>query len=243
MKTLFKIKSLALTLLRLFYSLLSGGEKCIICGNLSYLLPLCPECRKLFTIEEIKRCKCCGKELISENELCMECRENPVLKNVDGTFPLFSYRLWNKELLFLWKIQGIRALSYFFAGLVFKALKQLQLEYLVPVPPRPGKIRKNGWDQIDELCKILKYHYGIKVLPLLERISSTQQKKLNRDERLSTIKSAYVFSNKALLNLPQKLCIIDDVCTTGATLETCAQIIKANTSVEKVYAMTLFAVD
>lgn len=172
----------------------------------------------------------------------MECRDSPVLKSTDKMIPLFSYRLWNKELLFMWKIQGLRALSYFFAGLVSKALKELQIEYIVPVPPRPGKIKKNGWDQIDELCKILKFHYGFKLLSLLERTSSTQQKKLNREERLSTIQSAYVLSEKVYEVLPSELCIIDDVCTTGSTIETCAHIIKANTTVKKVYAMTLFAV-
>ncbi len=173
----------------------------------------------------------------------MECRESPVLKSIDKVFPLFSYRLWNKELLYLWKINGVRGLSYFFAGLVSMALKELGLEYIVPVPPRPGKIRKNGWDQIDELCKILKYHHGFKLLSLLERTSVTQQKKLNREDRLSTIKSAYICSDKKFEYLPEKLCIIDDVCTTGATLETCAQIIKTKFSVKKVYALTLFAVD
>ena len=245
-KLFFQIKSLSLTFLRFFYSLLSGGESCVICGNPSYVIPLCKNCREHFLSRnflELSRCRCCGKELISESELCMECREKPVLKSTDKMLPLFSYRLWNKELLFLWKMQGIRSLSFFFAKIIAKALKELNVEYIVPVPPRPGKIKKNGWDQIDELSKILKIKYGFKVLKLLERTSVVQQKKLNREERLNSIQSAYIFSNKITNQLPQKVCIIDDVCTTGSTLETCASIIKNNTKIPQVYAMTLFAVD
>ena len=212
----------------------------------SYMIPLCKDCRTQFLTRNflgVKSCKCCGKELISESELCMECREKPVLKSTDKMLPLFSYRLWNKELLFLWKIQGIRSLSFFFAKIMAKALKEINVDYIVPVPPRPGKIKTNGWDQIDELSKILNFKYGFKVLNLLERTSVIQQKKLNREERLNSIQSAYIFSNKIPDQLPQKVCIIDDVCTTGSTIETCASIIKTNTTIEKVYAMTLFAVD
>ncbi len=138
-----------------------------------------------------------------------------------------------------------------FSNFVFQALKKLDYKIIVPVPPRKGKIRKNGWDQINDLCLFLEKLYGYKVLKLLDRHSLKQQKKLNREERLETIKSAYSLVPQKKLskelkktggNLPAEVCLLDDVCTTGATIEACAKILK-EVGIEKVNVITLFIVD
>ena len=49
------------------------------------------------------RCNFCGRLLVCEDDVCFECREKVVFRNVDFVMPLFSYRLWNKELMFMWK--------------------------------------------------------------------------------------------------------------------------------------------
>ena len=192
-------------------------------------------------LTEVDRCQCCGSELIGVKGKCTKCHENPVLYSTDGVIPLFSYRLWNKEMMFRWKMQEERSFSPFFAKLIAQALKKTGEEYLVPVPPRKGKIRKKGWDQIDELCTFLTNRYGFKVLKILERNTSEQQKKLSRTERLKHIKNAY--SLKPLTSkLPESVCLIDDVSTTGSTLESCASILKA-AGIARVRAVTLFIVD
>ena len=173
----------------------------------------------------------------------MICREKPVLVSTDGLIPLFSYRLWNRELMFRWKSQEEREFSSIFARLLCQGLRMTGDKVLVPVPPRKGKIRKKGWDQINDLTHILKYFYV--------RNTSNQQKKLSRSQRLESIKSAYSLCSKELLEhalkpfsgqLPESLCLIDDVCTTGSTIESCAAILKA-AGVKKVRAFTLFTVD
>lgn len=189
----------------------------------------------------------------------MVCRENPVLKSTDTVLPLFSYRLWNRELMFRWKMQGERYFSPLFAGLLAQVLKELKTSELnspcetliVPVPPRKGKIRKDGWDQIEELCMYLEKRFGFRVLRLLQRNTAWQQKKLSRSERLESIKSAYSLCSPPVLEkilkplsgkMPEKVCLIDDVCTTGSTIESCARILK-DAGVKKVDAVTLFTVD
>ena len=182
---------------------------------------------------------------------CMICRENPVLKSTDCVIPLFSYRLWNRELMFRWKMQEEREFSPVFAKLLWQVLKEFDARVIVPVPPRKGKIRKNGWDQIEELCTFLEKRYGFRVLRILERKSTGQQKKLSRTERLESIKTAYTVCSEKVLQrtlkpfsgrLPEAVCLIDDVCTTGSTLESCAEILKA-AGIKKVSAVTLFSVD
>ncbi len=213
--------------------------------------------RKYFSINRImesERCECCGKELLGMKGKCMECRENPVLKSTASVLPLFSYRLWNRELMFRWKMQGERYFSPLFAGLLSQVLAtsvSSDSMVIVPVPPRKGKIRKDGWDQIEELCMFLEKRFGFRVLRLLQRNTAWQQKKLSRSERLESIKSAYSLCSPPVLEkilkpfsgkIPESVCLIDDVCTTGSTIESCARILK-EAGVKKVDAVTLFTVD
>lgn len=250
----FEVFQAFLWLVRSFFSFINGGEKCIICNSFTHVLPVCKACRaKYFDVSStlsVKRCKKCGRVNSSVEDLCLQCRENIVLLHTDKVMPLYDYLLWNKEIMFLWKINGIRSLSGFFAEKIAEVLREMGIQVIVPVPPRPGKIQKKGWDQIDELCKFLEFRFGFKVLKLLQRTTTQQQKKLNRENRLEKIGSAYVLkSEKEQLKalklfhgfLPEHVCIIDDVSTTGATLEKCAELLK-NRGVKKVDAVTLFVV-
>lgn len=251
----FEVKQLFVTSFRLLYVFINGGEKCAVCGRLVFIKPVCRQCmKKHFSVNRIlekERCKCCGRELISMKGKCMVCRENPVLKNTDCLIPLFSYRLWNKELMYRWKIQEERNYSPIFAKLLCELLRKTEEKVLVPVPPRKGKILKKGWDQIEELATFLEKRYGFRVLRILERNSVNQQKKLSRTQRLESIKTAYSICSPEILKrtlkpfsgqLPERVCLIDDVCTTGSTLESCAEILKKE-GIKTVNAVTLFTVD
>lgn len=179
----------------------------------------------------------------------MECREREGESSLDALFPIHSYRQWKKELAFTWKSEGQRRLSPLLARLLFKALKELGLEKtpLVPVPPRPGKIKEKGWDQVDELACILEKKRGILVRrDILERKSGGQQKKLGRDERLGAAGAVYDLRPdfRALVDLgaiPAEVVLLDDIVTTGATMEKCAWLLKA-AGVQKVTGLALFRV-
>lgn len=244
-KFIFNLKQILFSFIRLFYSWLQGGEACAVCGKTVFLSAVCKDCKtKYFSIEKAlvsKRCECCGRELISTKGLCTKCREEKVLVSIDKMLPLFSYRLWHKEILFKWKMGGVRNISGFYAELVNKALKYYEIKNIVPVPPRKGKIQEKGWDQIDELCRFLEMKYNYSVFHLLKRNSSVQQKKLNRKDRLETIKNAYSLAEVSGI-LPETVCLIDDVCTTGSTIECCGRLLKA-AGIKNVYVITLYIVD
>ncbi|MBR5580549.1 MAG: ComF family protein [Treponema sp.] len=236
-------------------SLFTGGQECLCCGKLSSWSPLCPECQreKLFIwTPKSQRCCCCGKELVSEIGICTLCRNQQLLTHTKQVLPIHSYRLWKKDLLFAWKTAGMRQLSPVLAQLMASFLKSewgdLKEVPLVPVPPRKGKIRQRGWDQVQELCQYLKNYHGFQVLPLLERQSLEQQKKLDRQGRLDNLGKSYSLSKKfskklaeKKLTLPKKVILIDDILTTGVTLETCARALQ-EAGVEEVYGCTLFYV-
>lgn len=252
-KTEFNTGSLCSLAVRKSFSFLFGQEQCVSCGKPSFDMPICKNCieqlKARIVTQTEKRCTVCGKILLSEKEKCMACRESPVIKSADFVFPLLTYRLWKKNLLFSWKMQDKRALSFLFASLIYSQIDRIfgeQKPVIVPVPPRPGKIRKKGWDQIDELCAFLACRFGMSVQNMLERKTSFQQKKLDREHRLDLTKNSYALSGKYMKKhgnqVPQKAILIDDVLTTGVTVENCAFLLK-KAGVLNVYAMTIFIVD
>lgn len=131
-----------------------------------------------------------------------------------------------------------------FADLLYKALRELGLEGvpLVPVPPRADKLRKEGWDQIDELSVLLSKRHGVRILRALERTDCLQQKKLGRAERLGVSGAHYDLLPrfKDGLGNPEKVVLLDDIVTTGATMEKCAWLLRKAGS-EKVYGLALFS--
>lgn len=233
---------------RTIVSSLSGGSECVVCGNFCGYVPVCENCKKnYFAVNPIgiQVCQFCGKQLISEDNTCMECRKSVLLKHLNGVFPMFSYRLWNTSLLCRWKLKGERIFSGFFANLMNERLSQLCKKEgkfaVVPVPPRPGKIKKNGWDQVDEICYFLEFVYNFEVKRILERHVNVEQKTLDKKQRMEIIGKAYSLkSNKT--KVPKVACLVDDVLTTGSTIEACAEVLK-NAGCEKVFAITLFSVD
>ncbi len=246
-----------ISLVQHLLAILLGEEECVCCSRLSGAIPLCKTCKQNLFLEskiDTKRCSVCGKVLISEINICYNCRFVPVLTNIEKSFPMFSYRLWKKNLLFAWKSENKRVLSPLFAEFVYNhfisVVKSLGLDNnipIVPIPPRPNKIKNKGWDQIDELCYYLKKMYGLKVLPILRRLTKIQQKKLDRKQRLNQIIKSYTLKNKNILkkylkNIPEQVFLIDDVITTGSTINSCAALLKG-IGIKKVYDISIFIVD
>ncbi len=240
-------------------SRLCFSSACCICHGPSTYQPLCKTCRDRYSRELAasftgKRCRYCGRLLISEEQVCTECRIEDSLFPRYSTllsepFPLFSYLGTRKRLLTTWKITGQRSLSFLYAGWVYTVLSQRYAGLpVVPVPPRRNKLKKTGWDQIEHLCRILEAVYGVTVLRVLERTTTIQQKKLNRQQRLGSEGAGYVPLPENKLRrvmkqqpVPKRVVLLDDVITTGATVVHAALALQ-QAGVETVIPLSLFYV-
>ena len=214
---------------------------------------ICEDCERIFdaALKDERRCLVCGKPLISEREACLLCRGEDGLtrqmysERIEKIWRIFPYRGKFKDLLGAYKFKKHTAVGNYFRRCFNFILEEFfpstEGQYgnsgavLVPVPPRPGKVKKQGWDQIDFLAKRLKKSGSFPVSRCLKRLPSQSQKELNREERGSNLKGR-ILCVKAP---PETVILFDDVITTGATIDACAEALLQG-GAKKVYAICLF---
>ncbi len=99
------------------------------------------------------------------------------------------------------------------------------LDFIIPVPLHPKKLRKRGYNQSLVIAEGLKKSMGIDVFTGLQRkIHSSTQTKKSRYERWENVKDIFKIENPEELE-NKSILLIDDVLTTGATLEACATVL------------------
>jgi ComF family protein len=174
-----------------------------------------------------EHCDRCGKPLVSEQARCLSCRKREDFV-VDGITVLFPYMGKYRRLLSSYKFGKNLAAGHFLAEKMRVALDGAcpSGACIVPVPPRPGKIRKAGWDQVEYLARLLERGggrtSGLPVSRCLKRLPSQSQKELGRDNRMTNLRGRIV----PIRQVPKTCVLIDDVMTTGSTLEACAAALK-----------------
>lgn len=227
-----------------FFAYLTFPKECSLCGKIAYAMPLCVDCEKKLISEKItNRCKSCGKELFFEKDFCMKCRQKErFFENCESVYPIFSYVLQKKKLLYMWKVANHREMVFFFGKVCFPIFQERFKNIpIVPVPPRPNKIAEKGWDQIEDLVWILEKKYKLKICRLLERTTKIQQKKLGKEDRLSESKHSYVAKTVKNRKIPKEIVLLDDVITTGSTINSCKEVL-LSLGVEKIHCVSLFIV-
>lgn len=218
-------------LMRMF----AGRERCAICGCFE-TGNLCEECLAELKFEFEKRregrlCRLCGKPLISEIEMCCECRENEA-EIVPGR-ALFEYRGIGKEGIRAFKFKNERSFGAIYADFLALFLRSSEFSdsfwesdkwTAVPVPGNRKNIRLRGWDPVAVVVEDLKSR-GFAAADLLEREKGAVSfKMLNRRERLRASLGSYRLKKNAAV--PEKVLLIDDVRTTGSTIKRCALLLK-----------------
>jgi ComF family protein len=192
-------------------------------------------------------CDGCGSDLLNiESRLCIRCLSsfpetnfeihpnNPVEKDFWGRLPIInasSHLYFTKEslvqhLMHQLKYKGNKDLGLQLGRLMGNALKNAprfsEIEALVPLPLFPSKEKKRGYNQATILCEGMA---EILLIPILDKVitrpqhTETQTKK-GRIERWKNIEGKFQLLDPAAIQ-NKHLLLVDDVVTTGATLEAC----------------------
>lgn len=197
------------------------------------------------------KCGICGK--LNDNFLCNKCYLK--LKN-DSKFKVEENKKEKEEkedkdsrneynrLLYMFKYEGmIRSIilkykfqdkSYLYKTIVNFLLKNEKLfeiiktyDTIVPVPISKKRKKTRGYNQSYLIAREIAVKAGIKINNkcLFKTKNIIEQSKLNKEERLNNIKGVYKLKNSYRLE-NKKILLIDDIYTTGSTVNECCKVLK-----------------
>ena len=193
-------------------SKLAAGRK-IICSDCFNQLPLLPQ------------------EYI---EVLYKEIEHPYFDNL---FIRYQFAELFQKLIHLFKYQRALTLAKYFAAAIEPIIKKENYNYITGIPLNPIKEKERGYNQSALIAEAIGQQMHNKVdNALIKRIKNTpSQTKLNREQRIENMQDAF----ECTLNLEgQHIVIVDDIITTGSTLNACAEILK-NQGAAKVTAVAL----
>ena len=174
----------------------------------------------------------------SPSHECGTCRSKPPA--FTQTWSLFPYQSPLKEAIISFKYRGKRSLTKPFIQAMIPALPSLPpLDWLIPVPLHPERLREREYNQSLLLAHGLGRHLDIPLLlSCLLRVRATApQTSLSRKERLTNLHRAFAVNDASRIK-GQRILLIDDVFTTGTTLHQCAKTLRKAGS-GPVYGLTL----
>lgn len=201
----------------------SRGATCDICAKEVFDYPnvrLCPDCDRSLVFTGT-RCPVCGRKTVSDG-VCLTCKsKRPIFKKGISAlvYADFSARTINRFK------RGKRYLSYVLAERMADAFNEnsdgsfdRENALLVSVPLTESRRKARGYNQAEELAKILSELLGIEYAEdaLVKTRETESQKSLTGEERATNVKGAYrVHQRKACQG--KTIVLVDDILTTGTT--------------------------
>ncbi|MBQ5673629.1 MAG: ComF family protein [Lachnospiraceae bacterium] len=200
---------------------------------------ICPACKNKLEYVQGAICIKCGKQVSEQEEMCIDCKENTHF--FDRGVALYKYPCVRQG-IYRMKYKGRKEYLDFYSQEVVERLgEQLRLwnpDAIIGVPLHKARERKRGYNQAEILASQIGDKMGIpfEKKMVLRQKNTLPQKGLDAFQRQNNLKKAFIISqNVVKLNT---IVIIDDIYTTGSTMDAVASILKAS-GVQKVYCLTL----
>lgn len=222
-------------------------RRCPICGGI--VIPkkekACIDCYESLKCIVEPRCKKCSKPIVNEEqEYCYDCGK----KNyhyVKG-YALWPYDQKMKRSLADYKYHNRKEYADFYVEEFLKIyaleIKRLEVDALIPVPIHRSKLKIRGYNQAEVLACKMGEQLGIKVISnmLLRNKKTLPQKGLSDKERLKNLSKAFLLDNeeRKLYNDIKKVILVDDIYTTGSTIEACTNVL-IQSGMKEVYYISL----
>ncbi len=204
-------------------------QDCLLCGDPAGAGsdsepdsgPLCPACRDILPRAPAECCPICALPG-STTGPCGACLKNP--PHYDATLASLMYAFPVDRLIKMLKYQHRLPVANLLAGMMLPAAL-ISVDVLVPVPLSSSRLRERGFNQAQELARVLGRALGRPVEPdtCHRVVDTTPQAALAWSQRHKNIRNAFEctqdFSGRHVV-------LVDDVMTTGATLDELARTLK-----------------
>lgn len=192
---------------------------CVMCGAESKLV--CDWCLPDFVGMVPPRCYICYA-VSPYGAVCSRCRSKSALKHV---WVRTDYVGNAKQIIHSLKFERVKAAGATLAKLMSESLPYLNPQtILVPLPTANKRVRQRGYDQATLLARELGNILQLPHKRLLSRLGQSRQVGTTRRQRSAQLASAFRVTSKTLPGT--HVVLVDDVLTTGATLESAAQVLK-----------------
>ena len=221
-------------------------RRCPVCGKIAAPAGrlICPGWAGEWSWIAGPVCKKCGKPVISQQtEYCPDCLRRP--GSFEYGIALCRYDDVTRASMAKIKYQGRREYLDFYGAAMAARLGErilaMQPDALVPVPVHPARQRRRGFNQAEILaCRLsegLEEFFGITVPVepnwLVRTKKTLPQKELSPGERRKNLEQAFVA--RSLPSGVKSVVLIDDIYTTGSTVQACTKVLK-KAGVRSVYA-------
>ena len=178
---------------------------------------------------------------LSGGGICSKCKSE--IKRVHQQEEIMAYGYYGGVLKKL--ILNLKYHKSFIAGKVLADLlcqiiieKKLSIDCICYVPISKDSLKKRGFNQCSVLAKNISSILDIPVIDCLVKVKETkEQKLLGKEERMKNILDAFEIKNKEKL-FKKNILLIDDVYTTGATINECKKNIE-KCNINKIYLLTI----
>ncbi len=194
---------------------------------------VCQECLDTLAWVRGTRCKLCGIPMSGmdfQGLTCASCREENLL--FDQGRCMFVMEERSRGLIHDIKYHGARMILRDMPSWVDRCdgfREYLEGTVLVPVPLHRRRMGKRGFNQSEWIAHALRKAVGpsVDVVHALKRRKNTPtQTELDRNQRKANVKNAFALVRKNHLRKEDRIMLVDDVFTTGATLNACAEVLK-----------------
>lgn len=192
----------------------------------------CKSCSARLEYVREPKCSRCGKPLETAEEYCQDCREKAVAYQCGRS--LFVYDSAMQSSIARFKYEGRREYAGFYAKELFRMygdwMQGLGVRAFVPVPIHGRRLRRRGYNQAELIANELGELAGLPVRgDLICRCRETiPQKELSVPERRRNLEGGFRLkkSVEELNQIPECVIIIDDIYTTGSTIEACSRALQ-----------------
>lgn len=202
---------------------------------------VCEGCRRRLARISPPLCTRCGRSLPGpEATLCGDCAGCPW--HLDQNRSVVRYNDFAREIVSLFKYRGRERLAHPLGRMMFDSIvgHDPPPDLITYVPLHPSRLKERGFNQAELLARVISSRLNRPLVPLLKRIRPTGPQSLkSRRERLVSLRGAFALADRASVGkiAGTRVLIVDDVYTTGSTLEECARILKEG-GVKRVVSVT-----